>query len=181
MRSNDWIQTKSMRRKVYMNKTIRVGLPCAVLALALAFGTNALGESQTKAPSRSAQSVDSMTAFWEKFKAAVIKGDKETVAALSQFPISMGYGMTDLKNKPQLLRRYGGLFFGETNAAKCFPKAKPQVYPATKKRPKEFTIGCGFASEVASGVATDEAGPFEYRFSLTRNGWRFTGFENINE
>ena len=35
-----------------------------------------------------------MNAFWEKFKAAVIKGDKETVAALSAFPLSMGYGQT---------------------------------------------------------------------------------------
>ncbi|MFN2509816.1 MAG: hypothetical protein ABR568_00055 [Pyrinomonadaceae bacterium] len=164
-----------------MSKTIPVGLPCALLATALAFGTNALGESQTKAPSRSAQSVDSMTAFWEKFKAAVIKGDKETVAALSQFPISMGYGMTDLKNKAQFMRHYRALFFGETNAGKCFPKAKPLVYPATKKRPKEFTIGCGFASEVARGVSSDEEGPFEYRFTMTRNGWRFTGFENVNE
>lgn len=164
-----------------MNKKIRVGLTCALLATVLAFGTNSLGEAQTKAPSKGAQSFDSMEAFWEKFKAAVIKGDKETVAALSQFPISMGYGMRDLKNKTQLLRHYRVLFFGETDAAKCFPKAKPQVYPATKKRPREFTIGCGFASEVASGVASDDAGPFEYRFSLTRNGWRFTAFENINE
>lgn len=164
-----------------MNKTVRVGLSCALLVTALAFGTKALAESQTKAPGKAAQSADSMEVFWEKFKAAVIKGDKETVGALSQFPISMGYGMTDLKNKAQLMRDYRELFFGETNAAKCFPKAKPQVSPATKKRPKEFTIGCGFASEVARGVASDEAGPFEYRFSLTPNGWRFTGFENINE
>src|SRR5918993_75682 len=114
-----------------MNKKIRVGLSCALLATALAFGTNALAESQTKAPSKAAQSDDSMEAFWEKFKAAVVKGDKETVAALSQFPISMGYGMTDLKNKAQLMRHYRVLFFGETNAAKCFPKAKPQVNPAT--------------------------------------------------
>jgi hypothetical protein len=118
------------------------------------------------------QAVESIPVFWEKFRTAVIKGDKETVAALSRFPFSRGYRMASLKNKAQLMKNYRQIFFNETNAAKCFPKAKPYV---EKGRPKEFTIGCSFAS---SG---DGGGPFEYRFTLTRNGWRFTGFENINE
>ena len=139
-----------------------------------AFGTTALAEVKAKALGQPAQSDDSMPAFWEKFKAAVIKGDKETVAALSQFPISLNDGMTPLRNKAQFMNKYRFLFSGETNAAKCFPKAKPEVEPATKKRPKEFTIGCAFAS----GGGEDE--PFEYRFTLTRNGWRFTSFTNIN-
>jgi hypothetical protein len=157
-----------------MNR-IRVGLACALLGAALAFGTSASGKGQGAAPTKPLPSVDSIGVFWEKFKAAVIKGDKETVVSLSQFPISMGYGMTDLKNKAQLMKHYRYVFFGETNAAKCFPKAKPKVSPATKKRPKEFTIGCAFASD----GGTEE--PFEYRFTLTRNGWRFTSFSNINE
>jgi hypothetical protein len=116
-----------------------------------------------------------MATFWEKFRAAVIKGDKETVASLTQFPLSLSYGMSDIKNKAQFMRHYRMLFFGETDAARCFPKAKPDVYPATRKRPKEFSIGCSFASEEETGV------PFEYRFTLTRNGWRFTSFTNVNE
>jgi hypothetical protein len=146
-------------------------LSCALLGAALSIGAIAPVEVKGKA-----QSADSIAAFWEKFKAAVIKGDKETVAALSRFPISRSYGMTDLKNKAQLMRHYRELFFGETNAAKCFPKAKPEVSPGTKNRPKEFTISCSFAGD---GGAGDE--PFEYRFTLTRNGWRFTSFTNINE
>ena len=113
---------------------------------------------------------DSMNAFWEKFKAAVIKGDKETV--LSAFPISLGYRMGSIKNKAQFMKNYKYIFANETNAAKCFQTAKPGT---DKKRPKEFLIGCPFAKDSGG----DE--PFVYTFKLTRNGWRFTGFENINE
>lgn len=158
-----------------MTKKIRVGLSCALLATALIFGRSALAEGPWKTQTKPAQSSDSMEAFWEKFKAAVIKGDKETVAALTQFPLSMGYGNPDLKNKAQLIKYFRGIFFNETNAKRCFPKEKPLVFPGTRKRPKEFTIGCSFVSEEETGQ------PFEYRFTLTRNGWRFTGFSNINE
>jgi len=142
---------------------------------ARALGTNATTEVQEKAMGKPGQSTDSMATFWDNFKAAVIKGDKETVAALSQFPISLNDGMTPIRTKAQFMKRYGFLFSGETNAAKCFPKAKPEVEPATKKRPREFTIGCAFAS----GGGEEE--PFEYRFTLTRSGWRFTSFTNVNE
>ncbi len=158
-----------------MNQKSRASISCALLGAALAFGTMALAKAPGQAPGKPAQSADSMTAFWEKFRAAVIKGDKETVAALSQFPISLNDGMTPVRNKAQLTKRYRYLFFGETNAAKCFPKAKPDVYPSTKKRPKEFTVSCSFARDGG------EEEPFEYRFTLTRNGWRFTSFTNINE
>ena len=115
---------------------------------------------------------NSMNAFWEKFKAAVIKGDKETVAALSAFPISMGYATSSIKTKAQFMKNYKSIFANETNAAKCFRTAKPET---DKKRPKEFLIGCPFAKDSGG----DE--PFVYTFKLTRYGWRFTGFENINE
>jgi hypothetical protein len=155
-----------------MNQKIRLALSCALLASTLVFGTTAHAQETAKAPDRPEQSGDSMNPFWEKFKAAVINGDKETVAELSRFPISMGYGMSSLKNKAQLVRRFRHVFFNETDAKKCFPKAKPHV---DTERPKEFIITCSFAS-------SDEGGePFEYRFTLTRNGWKFTSFENINE
>src|SRR5438309_3470146 len=115
---------------------------------------------------------DSMNAFWEKFKAAVIKGDKETVAALSAFPISLGYRMGSIKSKAQFMKNYKYIFANETNAAKCFQTAKPET---DQKRPKEFLIGCPFAKDSGG----DE--PFVYTFKLTRNGWRFTSFENVNE
>ena len=115
---------------------------------------------------------NSMNIFWEKFKAAVIKGDKETVAALSAFPLSMGYGTSNIKTKVKFMKNYKYIFANETNAAKCFRTAKPEM---DKKRPKEFSVGCPFAKDSGG----DE--PFVYTFKLTRYGWRFVGFENINE
>ena len=114
---------------------------------------------------------DSMPVFWEKFKTAIIKGDKETVAALSAFPISMPFGMTNIKNKAQLMKYYRDIFFSETNAAKCFAKAKPDV---DKQRPNEFLIGCKM-----TGGGEEE--PIVYTFTRGRTGWKFTGFDNINE
>lgn len=107
--------------------------------------------------------------FWEKFKSAVILGDKETVANLSQFPIAMPYGYKNIKTKAQLLSRWRDVFNSQTNAAKCFSKAKPTTDKAT---PKEFDVWCKDAGgqEVVG-----------YHFSLTRTGWKFVGLDNINE
>jgi hypothetical protein len=154
-----------------MNMKIRVALLFMSLMFALCAGEP--GRTVMPAsPANPPQTTNSIAAFWEKFKAAVIRGDKETVATLSRFPISRGYGMGSLRTKTQFLKRYREVFFGETDAAKCFPNAKPLV---DKERPKEFTISCSFAS------SSDGGEPFEYGFTLTRNGWRFTAFENSNE
>ena len=158
-----------------MKPKFRIGLSCALLGTALAFGAIALAGEQEPVPKKPIPVADSMQAFWNKFKAAVIKNDKETVAALSQFPISLNDGMTPIRNKAQFTKNYRYLFSRETNAAKCFPKAKPALEPVTKKRPQEFTVGCSYAS----GGGEEE--PFEYRFALTRGGWKFTSFTNVNE
>ena len=109
------------------------------------------------------------TAFWEKFKAAVIKKDKAAVAALSQFPISMPYGMRTVRGRAELIRRYRDVFNHEGDAAICFAESKPESDPA---RPKEFTVGCknGAGDEVVI-----------YSFVLTKAGWRFNGLDNLNE
>ena len=108
-------------------------------------------------------------AFWEKFKAAVIKKDKATIAALSQFPISMPYGMRTVRSRAQLIQRYRDVFNHEGDAAVCFADAKPQTDPA---QPKQFTVGCknGAGDEVVI-----------YSFVLTKTGWRFNGLDNLNE
>lgn len=115
------------------------------------------------------QTKESREVFWEKFRTAVIKKDKTTVANLSQFPFSMPYGMRDVRSKTQLIRRYRDVFNHEGDAAVCFADAKP-VFDAA--RPKEFTVGC-------KNAAGDEV--VIYFFLLTRNGWRFNGLDNINE
>ena len=60
------------------------------------------------------------SAFWEKFKSAVIAGDKAMVAEMTKFPLSMPYEVKAVKNKEGFLRRYNEIFKGEANAAQCF-------------------------------------------------------------
>ncbi len=114
----------------------------------------------------------SINAFWEKFKATVIKGDKNAVFAMSSLPIKLGFGMQDIRTKTQFTQKYRYMFADQTDAAKCFSTAKPEF---DSKRPKEFIVGCPFAKDSGSDK------PFTYTFRLTRVGWRFVKFENINE
>src|ERR1043165_1900724 len=113
-----------------------------------------------------------MQAFWGKFKAAVTKGDKQAVLAMTQLPVSMSYGESRIRTQAQFMKKYNHIFAGEVNAVKCFETAKPQV---DKGKTKEFFVTCPFAQNGGG----DE--PFVYTFKLMRSGWRFVSFENINE
>jgi hypothetical protein len=137
------------------------------IILALALAVMAIALVQTRA--RSAQGDSSVEAFWTKFKAAVIKGDKDVVAQLSQFPLGMPYGVPAVKTKAQLIKRYRQVFNGETDAAKCFGEARPVIDPDNRKR---FTVGC-------KNAAGDEV--IVYAFLLTKTGWKFKSLDNINE
>jgi len=118
---------------------------------------------------RTPQADTSIDAFWARFKLAVINSDKDGVAQMTQLPVTMSYGVPAIRTRSQLLARYKQVFNGEANAAKCFASAKPQKDP---QRPKEFTIGCdnGSGQEV-----------IVYRFVLTKLGWKFKSYDNINE
>jgi hypothetical protein len=116
-----------------------------------------------------AQGNAAMQAFWQKFKTAVVGGDKETVASLSRFPIGMSYGIRSVKNKAELLRRYRQVFNEQSDAAQCFAGKEPQM-DATNRR--QFEVAC-------PNAAGDEV--VIYRFELTRRGWKFTALDNINE
>ena len=154
-----------------MRNWSNVNLLPAVVGMFLAFQTMFLvvnGCVLSQAPAKPAQG-DSIEAFWGKFRAAVIRGDKATVAGMSQFPISMPYGMAELRNKAQLIRRYRDVFNHEGSAAKCFVDARRETDPA---RPREFTVPC-------KNSAGDEV--VIYSFERTRTGWRFKGLDNINE
>jgi len=87
---------------------------------------------------RSPQADISIDAFWARFKLAVINSDKSGVAQMTQFPVTMSYGVPAIRTRSQLLARYKQVFMGEANAAKCFASAKPHKDP---ERPKEFTVG----------------------------------------
>ena len=115
------------------------------------------------------QGSQSREAFWQEFRTAVIKKNKTAVANLSQFPISMPYGMRAVRTRAQLISRFRDVFNHEGDAAICFAEAKPESDPA---RPKEFTVACknGAGDEVVI-----------YSFVLTKLGWRFKGLDNLNE
>jgi hypothetical protein len=115
------------------------------------------------------QANSSIDRFWARFRIAVINGDKEGVARMTQFPVAMPYGVPVVRTSSQLLARYKQVFDGEADAAKCFTSATPQKDP---RWPKEFTVGCdnGSGQEV-----------IVYRFVLTKMGWRFKSLDNINE
>jgi len=112
------------------------------------------------------------SAFWKKFKNAVVASDKAAVAEVTKFPLSMPYGVKAVKNKESFLRRYDEIFKGEANAAQCFAKAEPQ-----KESAQRYEIYCPF-----KGTPNDmENAPIRFMFELTKAGWRFAGLDNINE
>jgi hypothetical protein len=89
---------------------------------------------------------------------------------MSQFPIDMPYGVSSVKTSIQLNKRYREVFNGETNAARCFAEAKPEVDPQNSKR---FTVGCKIQN------TGDEV--IIYGFVWTKTGWKFKSLDNINE
>lgn len=112
---------------------------------------------------------DTFETFWQDFRTAVSKRDVETIARLSKFPIGMSYGISSIKTKAQLAKRYRQLFTEQSDAAACFNKAKPE---ADADNPKHFSVACPDAAGNEVVV---------YHFQQTRTGWKFTGLDNINE
>src|SRR4030095_7405385 len=88
-------------------------------------------------PTGSAQT--DVSAFWKRFKSAVIAGDKAAVVVMTKFPVSMSYGVKAVKNKENFLRRYDEIFKGGVNAAQCFVKAQPR-----KESAQRYEIYCPF-------------------------------------
>jgi len=123
----------------------------------------------TSLAGKAAQTTDSVESFWQAFKTAVIKRDVEGVARLSKFPIGMSYGISSVKTKAQLTKRYRQVFNEQADAAICFGKAKPEI---EAKNPKQFTVACPDAAGNEVVI---------YHFQQTRAGWRFTSLDNLNE
>jgi len=112
------------------------------------------------------------SAFWKKFKSAVVAGDKAAVTEMTKFPVSMPYGVKGVKNKENFSRRYDEIFKDEANAAQCFAKAEPR-----KESAKRYEIYCPF-KDTPNDM---ENAPSRFMFELTKGGWRFVGLDNINE
>jgi hypothetical protein len=107
--------------------------------------------------------------FWQTFKTAVVSGNQETVASLSQFPIGMSYGIKSIHSKTELYQRYREVFKQQSDAAQCFTKKQPVVDRANQRR---FSVAC-----------PDKAGNevVVYEFERTRTGWKFVRLDNTNE
>jgi hypothetical protein len=112
------------------------------------------------------------SAFWKKFKSAVLAGDKAMVAEMTKFPLSMPYGVKAVKNKEDFLRRYDEVFKGEANAAQCFGKAEQQ-----KESTGRYDVYCPFKQTPNDW----ENAPIRFEFELIKGVWRFVGLDNINE
>ncbi len=113
-----------------------------------------------------------LPAFWNKFRSAIIAGDKAAVAEMTKFPISMPYSVRAVKNKMEFLRRYTEIFNGEANAAQCFASAKPEKQSAGR-----CEVYCPFKETPDDR----ENAPIRFIFELTNSGWKFAGLDNINE
>jgi len=50
------------------------------------------------------------SAFWNKFRSAVIAGDKASVADMAKFPLSMAYLVKAVRDKQDFLHRYNEIF-----------------------------------------------------------------------
>src|SRR5205814_1528869 len=112
------------------------------------------------------------SAFWKRFKSAVIAGDKAKVAEMTKFPLSMPYLVKAVKNKEDFLRRYNEIFKGEANAAQCFASTEPR-----KESAERYEIYCPFKETPDDR----ENAPIRFVFELTKSGWKFAGLDNINE
>jgi hypothetical protein len=134
---------------------------CLILSLS--------GTALAIAGGESAQRDAAVQAFWQKFKTAVISGNREAVSRMSSFPITMSYGIPSIRNRAQLRRRYRQVFNEQTNAAQCFAQKQPEMDTANRKR---FTVAC--PNEGGEEVVI-------YDFILTRTGWKFGGLDNVNE
>jgi len=115
------------------------------------------------------QAENSVDTFWEAFRTAVSKRDVETIARLSKFPIGMSYGVSSIRTKAQLAKRYPQVFNEQTDASRCFSKVKPEM---NAENPKQFSVACPDAAGNEVVI---------YQFEQTRTGWKFTGLDNLNE
>jgi hypothetical protein len=112
------------------------------------------------------------SAFWKKFRSAVIARDKAVVAEMTKFPLSMPYLVKAVKNKEDFLRRYNEIFKGEANAAQCFATGEPR-----KESAGHYEISCPFKETPNDW----ENAPIRFVFELTKSGWKFAGLDNVNE
>jgi hypothetical protein len=122
--------------------------------------------------SSAAQAQTNFNTFWQKFKTAVVKGDKSAVASMTKFPLEMPYGHKSIRSKTDFINRFNKIMNLEANVKRCFQARKP-----TKDDNGNYSIDCAFKGESESS----DNRPIVYTFTKTKTGWKFRGIDNINE
>jgi len=109
----------------------------------LLLGWALVGSAWAQVSQKNVQGNATIDAFWERFRAAVTKNDKTVVASLSQFPIGMPYGISNIKNNAQLIRRYREVFNGEDECCEVLSPSTPQDQSRQSKRVYSCLQECG--------------------------------------
>jgi hypothetical protein len=124
---------------------------CAILVLAVS--SLILAQEKSVPPE--------LSAFWEKFRMAVIEDDQNQVISLTSFP-HFTNNLHSISNETEMKRHYNAIFHGSTNAPECFKK-EPQL----KLDRYEYFVSC-----------PDAAGSLRiiYKFDHSRTGWKFRAF-----
>jgi hypothetical protein len=115
-----------------------------------------------KTPPPAPQRPPAFAAFWTKFQSAVAQNDKEAVAAMTKFPLTMPYGVPSIKTKAQFLQRYAKIFDAATR--KCFATAQPE---RANQKSARYNVFCGEA--------------MLYEFDVVGGAYKFVSVDNINE
>ena len=116
---------------------------------------------------------DGFKTFFEKFRAAVIKGDKESIAGLSRFPIRMPGRVPNIKDVADLRVRYREVFNKGFDAARCFGERYndprfPNDHSYFQAQPDSDN------PKMAHFECFDNTShQFTYSFENTKKGWRF--------
>ncbi len=111
--------------------------------------------------------------FWKNFKSAILKEDKNTVAKMTKFPLSMPYGVKTVKSKAEFIKRYEKIINMEADAKRCFQTQNIEK----EENSNRYFVNCTFESE----PETSNNRPIFYYFEKTKTGWKFASLDNINE
>jgi hypothetical protein len=152
-------------------------------ALALLVGLLLSGVALALSPGGASQSNDGLEAFVDKFRTAVINGDKETVIGLSAFPIRMPGRVRNINDAGDLRTRYRDVFIKYTSAAKCFgEKVDDPRYPQTKNKYVEPVRDSDNPKLARFNCADNTGYNVDYLFELTKTGWKFVRLDRyVNE
>jgi hypothetical protein len=133
----------------------------AILCLSLFL----IGTAWAVGGAHSGQRDKSFQSFWTSFKLAVNKGNSETIANLSKFPIGISSPANEIKNRAELRQRFNEVFIDTVNASECFARTAPSQ--DTENR-AIFTVACRYDNGADAAA---------YQFEHTKMGWKFTHFQ----